>query len=168
MSGCRFRARRLWVATVLVSLAIPQSRAADPFYLGRWKIESATVAPWWTDAAKPDDAEMKSLVGKSVTISAKSIAGPRQLACNGPKYEVKDYTADMLFQGGFGEMQTRDKSVDPAKIAARLGFTGTSWKTLETGCGNEIDFHFIEPGRAAFGLNNYIYTLKKRVPEALR
>ena len=73
----------------------------------------------------------------------------------------------MLFQGAFGEMHLRDKSADPAKIAATLGFRGSAsktptWKTLETGCANELDFHFLDPTTAAFGLNNYVYMLKKQ------
>jgi hypothetical protein len=68
----------------------------------------------------------------------------------------------MLFQGAFEEMQSKDKSADPVKIAAGLGFKGTSWKTLETGCGNELDYHFLDPATAALGLNNYVYTLKKQ------
>jgi hypothetical protein len=80
-------------------------------------------------------------------------ADPRQLACKGPKYKVKDYPADM---------RRRDKSADPAKLAAKLGFKGSSWKTLETGCATELDFHFIDPSTTTFGLNNYVYTLKKQ------
>lgn len=136
--------------------------AADTFYLGTWKIDSAVVGPWWTEKQKPDPAEIKSLVGKSFTIGPKGIVGPRQVACKGPKYQVKDYPADMLFQGAFGEMQSKDKAVNPAKVAATLGFKGSSWKTVETGCGNEVDFHFIDPSTAAFGLNNYVYILKKQ------
>ncbi|HEY1335895.1 MAG TPA: hypothetical protein VGF59_00230 [Bryobacteraceae bacterium] len=104
---------------------------------------------------------MKSLVGKIVVIEPKAIRGPRALACSNPRYEVKDYPADMLFQGAFGEMRQRDKSVDPVKVAAGVGFRGSQWKTLETGCAVEIDYHFIDPATAAFGLNDYIYTLKK-------
>ena len=94
--------------------------AADSFYLGTWKIESAVVAPWWTDRTKPDAAEMTALVGKSMVVTPAGISGPRQLACKGPKYEVKDYPADMLFQGMLGEMRERDKTVDPGKVAATL------------------------------------------------
>jgi hypothetical protein len=68
----------------------------------------------------------------------------------------------MLFQGMLEEMHERDKTADPGKVAATLGFKGSRSKTLETGCGNEIDFHFIDAKTAAFGLNNYIYTLKRR------
>ena len=66
----------------------------------------------------------------------------------------------MIFQGAFGEMQSSNKAADPNKIAASLGFSGTSIKTLETGC--EIDFHFVDVTTAEIGLNNYVYTLKKQ------
>jgi len=135
---------------------------ADEFYLGIWKIDSAVVGPWWTDKNKPDPSEMKLLVGKTVTIKAKEIVGPRQVVCKHPHYQVKQYPADMLFQGAFGEMHERDKSVDPAKVATVLGFKGTTWKTLETGCGNELDFHFLDANTTTFALNNYVYVLKRQ------
>ena len=136
--------------------------AADPFYIGTWKIDSAVLAPWADPLHKDDAAEMKSLVGKTVIIKASEIVGPRQVGCKGPHYKVKDYPADMLFQGAFDEMRRRDKSVDPSKLAAKLGFKGKSWKTLETGCATELDFHFIDPATTTFGLNNYVYILKKQ------
>jgi hypothetical protein len=151
----------LFIILLLDALAVT-AFGADPFYIGTWKITSAAVAPWREKPYPDDQAEMKSLVGKTVVIQAKAILGPRQAACKGPHYEVKDYPADFLFQGAFGEMHSKDKSVDPVKIAAKLGFKGTSWKTLETGCGNELDYHFLDPMTADFGLNNYIYTLKKQ------
>ena len=136
--------------------------AADPFYLGRWRIESASVAPWWNERQEPDTAEMKGLTGKTVAITPTKITGPRQLGCSNPRYVVKEYPADMLFQGMFGEMHERDRSVDPAKVAARVGFRGTKWKTVETGCGNELDFHFLDESTFAFGLNNYIYLVRRQ------
>jgi hypothetical protein len=151
------------IGMVLAAALVRSVAAIEPFYLGTWKIAAAAVAPWQVERPHGSDvAEMKSLVGKIVLIQAKAIMGPRQVACNGPNYQVKDYPADMLFQGAFGEMQRRDKSVDPARIAAQLGFRGSSWKTVETGCGNELDYHFLDPITAAFGLNNYVYTLKKQ------
>lgn len=143
-------------------LAVPLS-AADPFYIGKWKIVSAEVAPWWEDKAhKPDAAGVRAYVGKTVTFASRSITGPALLGCTRTQYKLDDRPADSLFQGEFGEMQIRDKSVDPAKIAASLGFKGTSWKTLETGCVAEIDYHFLDASTAAFGLDNYVYMLKKQ------
>lgn len=154
---------RFVTAFTLAFVFASRASAADAFYLGTWKIVSAAVAPWWTDPTqKPDPSETKSLVGKTIIVSTKEMLGPREIACKGPKYQVKDYPADMLFQGAFGEMHARDKSADPAKLAATLGFRGSRWKTLETGCGNELDYHFLDPSTSAFGLNNYVYILKKQ------
>jgi hypothetical protein len=154
---------KIFFAVVLAGALVPSAPAADPFYIGTWKITSAIVAPWQVDRPYGSDvAEMKTLVNKTVVIQPKAILGPRQVACKAPNYRVKDYPADMLFQGAFGEMQRSDKSVDPVKIAAGLGFRGKSWKTIETGCGNELDYPFLDPTTAAFRLNNYVYILKKQ------
>ncbi|MGD1072722.1 MAG: hypothetical protein ABSB15_21585 [Bryobacteraceae bacterium] len=137
---------------------------AEPFYMGTWKVASAIVAPWWDDPVhKPDPSEVQMLIGKTVIFEAKRIGGPRPLMCNELKYRVRNYPADFLFQGQFGEMHLRDKAVDPVKVAASVGFSkGTLWKTVETGCANELDYHFIDDTTAAIGLNNYIYILKKQ------
>lgn len=146
----------------LLAAMMATSQAADPFYLGTWKIANAVVAPWADARHKDDAAEMKSLLGKIVVFKSTEITGPRQVACKGPSYKVKDYPADMLFQGAFDEMRRKDKSVDPAKLAAKLGFKGSSWKTVETGCATALDFHFIDSSTTTFGLNNYVYFLKKQ------
>src|SRR6266478_2457315 len=123
------------LVTILVfALIAGSASAADTFYLGVWKIESALVAPWSDSERKPDTAERKMLVGKIVTIKPGEIIGPRQVACKGPHYVVHEVGADMLFQGAFDEMRRRDKSVDPDKLAAKLGFHGSTSNVLETGC----------------------------------
>jgi hypothetical protein len=134
------------------------AHAADPSYAGDWKIDSAVVAPWAPQ--KPDAAEKDGLIGKTVTLKAREIAGPKAVACKGAKFKVTNSSADLLFQGAFEEMHDRDKSADPLKLAASLGFAGTSWQTLETGC--EIDWHFVNPTTVKIGLNDYVYTLKKQ------
>jgi hypothetical protein len=150
-------------ATVILAAAfaaVAPARAQDAFYLGTWKLESAVVAPWADRRSKPGTAEMKSLIGKYVALKPAAITGPKPLACTGPHYKVSDFTADMLFQGSLGEMHDSDKTKDAGAIAAGLGFVGTSWKTLETGC--EIDWHFVDPSTAEIGLDDYVYTLKKQ------
>ena len=135
--------------------------AAEPAYIGTWKFTGAVVAPWADpQQRKPDEKERARLIGKTITIGAKAIAGPPPFPCKGAHYAIKDYTADLLFQGAFEEMRSKDKSVDPDKLAAALGFKGASFKTLETGC--EFDFHFVDEGTAEIGLNDYVYTLKKQ------
>jgi hypothetical protein len=144
-----------------VGLAMGElARAADPLYLGNWKISGAVAAPWADPKQKPDSAEPAHLHGKTVIFRPKEIAGPPPFGCKTPHYKESDFGADMIFQGAFEEMQSKNKSVDPNKLAASLGFTGKSIKTLETGC--EIDFHFVDTATAEIGLNNYVYTLKKQ------
>lgn len=134
---------------------------ADPFYLGSWKVTSAIVAPWAEPNQTRSTPETKSLVGQVIVVRAKEISGPRALACKDPNYRVKDTPARGLFQGAFEEMERRDKSADAAKLAAKVGFKGSSWKTLETGCANELELHFVDTATAEFGLNDFVYTLKK-------
>ena len=134
--------------------------AADSFYIGKWTLTGARAAPWADPKQKPDGAEQSRLVGKTIVFTAREISGPPPFACKTPHYKQSDYTADMIFQGAFEEMRLKNKSVDPGKLAASLGFAGGSIKTLETGC--EIDFHFVDASTAEIGLNDNIYTLKKQ------
>ncbi len=130
------------------------------FYLGTWKLDSAVVAPWADPHGKPDESEKNALIGKTVMLAPAAISGPKVFACKGPHYKLSDFTADMLFQGAFEDMHDKDKKAEPRKLAASLGFTGASVKTLETGC--EIDWHFVDAATAKIGLDDYVYTLKKQ------
>ena len=150
---------RIVCLTALLGLAGP-AMAADPFYVGNWTLTTAVVAPWADPHRKPDDAERARLMGKTVVLKSGEISGPRPFACARPHYKVTDYGPDMIFQGAFDEMQRVDKKADPKTLAASLGFAGVPIKTLETGC--EIDVHFVDDTTAEVGLNNYVYTLKKR------
>jgi hypothetical protein len=152
--------RTFAVATLGALVAATPASAADPFYLGTWKFSAAVVAPWADPARKPDGKEAARLSGKTVVLKAKEISGPQPFPCKKPNYAVVEYPAEGLFQGAFDEMRDKDRSVDPAALAAALGFTGTNIKTLETGC--EIDFHFVDETTAEIGLNDYVYTLKKQ------
>ncbi|MBK3666826.1 hypothetical protein JJE66_37165 [Bradyrhizobium diazoefficiens] len=134
--------------------------AADAFYVGSWTLTAAVVAPWADLHRKPDDAERARLMGKTVVLRSREITGPRPFACAKPQYKVTDYGPDMLFQGAFEEMQRTDSKADPKALAASLGFAGSRIRTLETGC--EIDVHFVDDATAEIGLNDYVYTLKKR------
>ena len=141
------------------AVAIP-ARAADAFYIGTWKVASAATAPWADPGQKPDGAEPSRLIGKTVVFRPREITGPPPFACKAPHYKQSDFTADLVFQGAFEEMQSKSRSLDPDKLAASLGFAGKRIKTLETGC--EIDFHFVDDATAEIGLNDLVYTLKKQ------
>lgn len=157
------RRHRLAFVLAAVALAVGAlpAQAAEP-WLGPWKIAEAKVAPWAGKSRGRSDVDLKELSGKTVTFRPREIAGPPILACKGPKYKLSDFSADMLFQGAFGEMRQKDERVDPAKIAASLGFEGESWQVLETGCDNGIDWHFVDATTLAIGLNDYVYVLKKQ------
>lgn len=147
------------VAWIAVATGVP-ANAADSFYIGMWKISGAVVAPWADRKRMPDSKEQSRLLDKTIVFKPRGITGPRPFACAEPHYKVSDFTADMIFQGAFEAMQSNNRSIDPDKIAVSLGFSGKSIKTLETGC--EIDFHFVDATTAEIGLNDYVYTLKKK------
>ena len=152
---------RVVAGVVMVVGAESAPRAAEP-WLGSWKIASARLAPWVDRTHQPDTTDRNELLGKTVMFKPYEIAGPAILACKTPKYRLSDFSADMLFQGAFGEMRQKDEAVDPAKIAASLGFKGESWQVLETGCANDIDWQFIDDATLAIGFNDYVYVLKKQ------
>ena len=128
---------------------------------GTWVIrQTASVAPWVApDATQPSDREQRRLAGGRVTFRADRITGPTPLACRGPHYEMRDYGADMLFQGNLTQAEAQ---------ATALGFTSRPIRTLETGCEGAIDFHMLDDNTMQFGLNNRIYTLDRVRPSPRR
>ena len=154
-----------WRSAFLASLAIllcpaGAARAADPVYLGVGRIEGATRAPWADPAHPLDPGEPARLQARLVLIGRHAIVGPPPLPCPEAHYRLIEAPPDMLFQGAFGEMHEKDRSIDPAALAASLGFHAGAVRTLETGC--ELDFHFIDGATAEIGLNDYVYRLKRQ------
>jgi hypothetical protein len=149
------------VAAAIFGLGALAARAAEP-WLGNWKITEAKVAPWAGKSRVRSDVDLKELMGKTVIFRPREIAGPPMLTCKGPKYKVSDFSAEMLFQGAFGEMRQKNERVDPMKLAASLGFEGESWQVMQTGCDSGIDWHFVDATTLAIGLNDYVYILKKQ------
>jgi len=133
---------------------------AEPPYRGTWKVATAAVAPWAVSQRAPDATERARLIGQTIAVKPTAITGPSPFACRGPHYRFRDFTPAMLFQGAFEEMQMKNKSVDPDRLAGALGFIGPSIKTLETGC--DFDFYFVDASTAQVNLNDTIYTLKKQ------
>ncbi len=156
--------RRLFPLAVSAALAFAaqsasSAAASGSAYLGAWTIRSAVEAPWADPKSPPDKHERDGLIGKVVRLSARAITGPAPFPCKGPHYALKSYTPDMLFQGQFGEMQSNNPKVDPAALAAQVGFKGKTVRTLETGC--EIDWHFVDAHTVEIGLDDWIFTLTK-------
>lgn len=159
------RARpRLALAPLLLAALLggAPAAAAEPTYLGRWKVVSATVAPWAKGGPEPDGRMAKSLLGSTLTLARKFVSGPGSFPCSGPKYEVIEGSAEILFQGMFGEMRDKDSKVDPQKLAEEAGLRGTRFRTVLTGCEFAVDFsQGSDPDTAAFALDNYLYLMKR-------
>src|SRR5688572_18958726 len=117
--------RSTGLAAILCAASLSGAEAADAFYLGQWKIADAVPGPWIKSDAELFPDEIKSLVGKTITLKADAIEGPGSFPCKGPKYEVIEGGPDMLFQGAFGQMHAENASHDPQKLAEKVGFTGT-------------------------------------------
>jgi hypothetical protein len=150
-------------ALLLVALVPFAAASAQDRYAGAWKIERSEPVPWPHTADELVPAEIKRLVGAKVVFKADRIEGPAPLACKGPHYEIKQYAADMLFQGALEEYG--DKKTTPDKAATALGFAKRPIPSIVTGCASEIEFHVIDDDHMLFGLNNSVYRMV-RAPSA--
>jgi hypothetical protein len=150
-------------AAILCAASLSSAKAEDAFYLGQWKISEVAKAPWTKSDAELDQSEMKTLVGKTITLKADAVDGPGGFPCKGPQYEVMEGGPDMLFQGMFGQMHGENASADPQKLAEQVGFAGAQYRTVITGCEYAVDFSFgADNETAKFALNNAVYTLKRQ------
>jgi len=155
--------RTAGLAAILCVASLSGAMAEDAFYLGQWKITGAAPGPWIKSDAELFPDEMKSLVGQTITLKSDAIEGPGGFPCKGPKYEVMEGGPDMLFQGAFGEMQSKDTSVNPQVLAEQVGFTGTQYRSVLTGCEFAVDFSFgADNDTAMFALDNAVYRLKRQ------
>ena len=143
----------------LCILAAPNApaRAAVSFYLGTWKLTGAAAAPWATQslgARSPRGflAKRSLLRRRGSPVLSLSSARDRIIS--------SAIIAPACCSRVRSRRCTQDKTADPNKIAASLGFSGANVKTLETGC--EFDFHFVDAVTAKIGLNDYVYTLSKQ------
>ncbi len=134
-------------AALFVTSASAQTKPT----VGDFAITSSQLAPWADPKSRLAGDEPKKLQGQTVAFQPKAVAAPAPLGCKGPRYKFVAYEPEGLFQGTLKE---------PKKQAAALGFAGDKIWTLETGC--EIDFHFVDPDRAMFGLNDMVYTITRK------
>jgi hypothetical protein len=150
-------------AALLCAASLYDAKAEDAFYLGHYKITDVVKAPWAKSDAELVPEEMKSLVGQTIIIKSDGIAGPGSFPCSDAIYQVMEGGPDMLFQGMFGQMHDENPANDPQKLAEQVGFTGTQYRTVLTGCEFAVDFSFGEDKDIAmFALNNAVYTLKRQ------
>jgi len=155
--------RSVVLAALLCATSLSTATAEEPFYLGQWKIAEAVPGPWIKSDAELFPDEMKALVGQTLTIKADAIEGPGGFPCKGPKYEVIEGGPDMLFQGAFGQMQSENAANDPQKLAEKVGFTGTAYRTVMTGCEFAVDFSIgADKDTMMFALDNAVYVMKRQ------
>jgi len=134
----------LGLILLLGAAAASAAPQAKQDFLGKWTITTSQAAPWAKPDDKPVESDLKALMGRDVVFLKDRIDAPSPLRCRKPRYEIKQYPADMLFQGTLN---------DPDKQAKALGY-GPAVATLETGCEGAIDFHFVDRDSAMFALNN--------------
>ena len=156
-SGPRGRESILLFALMAAGAANTGDAIAQDAFSGAWKIENSEPAPWAKTADMLDAKEIKRLVGAAVEFKANAISGPAPLACKRPHYALKQFDADMLFQGALAEYG--DPSTTPVKMAEKIGFAKRPVTSLETGC--EIDFHAIDADHVVFALNNSLYRMTR-------
>lgn len=150
----------LFAVMCLRVVAYATADGANPGYLGTWTLTGATAAPWAPLLQRMDAAQRSTLLGQTVVLTPGLIAGPPPFNCGEPHYKFRDLTAAEIFSGVLGRMAANDRSTDPELIAGNLGFLGPSVKTLETGC--RFTFHFVDAATAEVGVDDTIFTLKKR------
>ncbi len=163
------------VALLMRVVAYATAEAVDPVYIGVWQVTGVAPAPWLKSkrqpraserahlvgkVRQPRASERARLVGKVVVFKPTLIAGPAPFTCKGPRYRLRDLAPDTLFDGAFAALRAQDKSLDPAKLAAQLGFAGDTVPTLETGCAFKV--YFADAATAHVGLDGFVYTLKKQ------
>jgi hypothetical protein len=141
--------------------AFPAQALAQGVFAGSWKVTNSQAAPWVGPKSDLKPAYEAALRNAVITFGPKRVDGPGMFACPKPHYTITALEPDGLFEGGLDDP---DRGMTtPKETAAKLGFVGQKFPTLETGCA-ELSFHLAAPDTILFGLNNVIYTLKRSGP----
>ena len=141
--------------------AFPAQAAAQGVFAGSWTVTGSQDAPWIGPKSDLKPHYEAALLGAVITFRANRVDGPSWFACPKPHYAITELEPESLFEGGLDDP---DRGMTTSKeTAAKLGFAGRKFPTLETGCA-ELSFHLAAPDTILFGLNNVIYTLKRTGP----
>jgi len=141
--------------------AIPAQALAQGVFTGSWRVTGAQDAPWVGPKSDLKPSYEAALRNATIAFGPKRVDGPGWFACPRPRYAITELEPESLFEGGLDDP---DRGMTtPKETAARLGFVGQKFPTLETGCA-ELSFHLAAPDTILFGLNNVIYTLKRTGP----
>jgi hypothetical protein len=149
-------ARAALTLTLCLLAAVPAQ--AQGVFAGSWIVTKAEDAPWVgpkNDLKPHYEPALKNAV---MTFHPKRVDAPSWFACLKPHYAITELEPESLFEGGLDDA---DRGMTtPKESAAKLGFVGTKFPTLETGCA-ELSFHLATPDTILFALNNVVYTLKR-------
>jgi hypothetical protein len=141
--------------------AFPAPAVAQGVFAGSWTVMNAQDAPWVGPKSDLKPHYEAALKGAVIAFRKNRVVAPSWFACPKPHYRVTELEPESLFEGGLDDP---DRGMTtPRETAAKLGFTGGKFPTLETGCA-ELSFHLAAPDTIVFGLNNVIYTLKRSGP----
>jgi hypothetical protein len=132
---------------------------AQGVFAGSWTVIKAEDAPWIGPKSDLKPYYEPALRNATITFRTDRVDGPSWFACPKPVYAITELEPESLFEGGLDDADRGMTS--PKETAAKLGFVGAKFPTLETGCA-ELSFHLAAPDTILFGLNNVIYTLKRK------
>jgi len=131
---------------------------AQSVFTGSWTVIASQPAPWVGPKSELKPHYEPALKNAVITFRTNRVDAPSWFACPKPHYAITELEADSLFEGGLADP---DRGMTtPKETAAKLGFVGDKFPTLETGCA-ELSFHLAAPDTILLGLNNVVYTLKR-------
>lgn len=144
---------------VVALLACASAFAQTNPLLGRWRIETAAVAPW----VKPEkihelvkEENVRRYVKQPITFEATAVKSRDPIfACKGATYEPTRIPPEGLFRGNLPSPQ--------GQIARALGLADGNTPGVDVACPNSrFSYHFRDKDTALFALDSVIYTLKRR------
>jgi hypothetical protein len=147
------------LSAVIALLVCTSAFAQTNPLLGRWRIETAAVAPW----VKPEkihelvkEENVRRYVKQPITFEAAAVKSRDPIfACKGATYEPTRIPPEGLFQGNLPSPQ--------GQIAHALELPDGNTPGVDVVCPNSrFSYHFRDKDTALFALDNVIYTLKRR------
>jgi hypothetical protein len=150
--------RVLWFASLLCLVAGTPA-VAQGVFAGTWQVADAQVATWHRDDPNYTPTIDPKFRHATFVFKKDRLIAPAPFNCKA-HYEIKTVEPGYLFQGAFDQD-------DPAGHAKALGFKSDKIVNLDFTCLRndadiEMDFHLVDRDTAIFGLNNVIYTMKRR------
>lgn len=121
-------------------------------FIGRWRVVTATIAPWVaSDSAGVDRTR---LLARVVQLGATSLTGLPPFDCTDGRFEPTQVEPEGLFQGGLPA---------PAGTAARaLGFSAGRVRGIRLICASGVfEFHAADSSHLLVAIDNVILTLDR-------